>query len=431
LSAAPDNLMGRRAVAFWQQCEQFILFVLVFSLPMQVLALIPGTTLTVTKVGGAMLIAAVFLRRLMTKQWPFVRTGLGDAIVLFGLACATSSCFAANRLASFRATLTLLEYAFLFYATAAVASDDFVQERIPALLGGACFVAGVGAVLAWSGRLLPPTVDRFVVGSSIRRVCFGLPDANEQAMFFVFALALLLFNSDYWRNWQLRAFSGATVAGMGAGLLLTMSRTAWLCAGLLVLARVLTVRRRLLYLGGLALLLTFFGIGATIFRPQLVESVRRRASEATAMGDTSLASRIMQYTAAVGTAWRGGAFGHGLGSAPELSRQFQTPLGDTTGSTVHNVPLIFWLELGWFGLLCYGWLWSAIAAALILGFRRVPRGVSRERILAYGMLIVSFAVTSLAMPFVYRSAFPILLGCAVGAVRMGLSAPISDMNPRA
>jgi len=430
MSAVPDNLTGGRAITVWRHCERFILFVLVFSLPLQVLALIPRTTVTVTKVGGATLIAAVFVRRFMTKHSPFVRTRLGDAILLFGLACVASCVLAADRCASFRAALTLLEYAFLFYATAAAASDDFIQERMPALLGGACFVAGIGAVLAWSGRLLPPTVDRFIVGSNIRRVCFGLPDANEQAMFFVFAWALLLFNSDYWRDWQQRVFSGAIVAGIGAGLLLTMSRTGWICALLLLLARILTVRRRLLYMCGLVVLFTVFGTAVTALKPQVVDSVRRRASEATAMVDTSLASRIMQYTAVVETAWRGGAFGHGLGSTAELSKQFETPLGETTGSTVHNVPLIFWLELGWFGMLCYGWLWSAIAAALILGFCHAPRGAPRERILAYGMLIVSFAITSLAMPFVYRSAFPILLGCAMGAVRTGLSGPVAEKNRR-
>lgn len=72
-------------------------------------------------------------------------------------------------------------------------------------------------------------------------MCFGLPDANEQAMVLVFALTLLLFSTSPRSYRSIRIASTILIC---AGLLLTMSRTGWVCAAIVITMRGLVHERR-------------------------------------------------------------------------------------------------------------------------------------------------------------------------------------------
>lgn len=401
--------------------EQYALYTLLFSLPLQALALIPGTSLTVTKVGGALLITSVVARQLLHRRPPFGRTGLEGAIALFALACVLSLLGSVNRHDSLQAVKTLSLYVLTFYAVAQVSSRNHVQKHIPSLFVGSVVLSALGALLALFGRIIPPTVDTVLAASNIRRLSFGLPDANEQALLFLFALGFLLFNRVCWKGPGRRALSSGAFAAITIGMILTMSRTGWLCAAGLLGLRALFDRNRVRYCAALMILAAVAAGIIAVAQPRLLELARRRAVEAISIGDTSVASRVTHYATVVDTAQDGGPFGHGLATTLQISSTFRDPLGKKINATVHNVPLIFWLELGWVGLLCFGWLWSSVIALLYSGYRRASTDIQRDRIAAYAALVATYGVVSLVMPFIYRSGFAILLGCAVGAVLPVLS----------
>jgi O-Antigen ligase len=408
--------------------ERCALYAVVFSLPLQALAFVPGLGLTITKVAGALLVLSVAGRHTLARRAPFRRSGLESGILAFALACACSVPGSMNRGDSLHALWTFVQYALVFYAVVRVSSRETVQERIPWLMVGAAAVAGLGALAAMSGHLVPPTVDTPVPHSNIRRLCFGLPDANEQALFFLFAMAFLLFSPGLWRGRWRSLLSGSAACVIAIGMVLTMSRTGWVCAAFLAAGRGVLARKRMLYGGALALLASAVLCVLAMAWPDSIDLARRRMREAVGIGDHSLASRVAHYTSVMEAARDGGAFGHGLDTTLELSQSFRDPRGERIGVIVHSVPLIMWLDLGWVGLLSYGWLWSCIAAHLCVGCRRAPPGLGRSRIMAYGALVGVYALVSLVMPFVYRSGFAILLGCAVGAVNA--ASPTRKPPPR-
>jgi hypothetical protein len=142
------------------------------------------------------------------------------------------------------ALVAMLQYGLLYYAACDVAARPSVQPWIPRLFIAAAAAGGLGALLALAGILVQPTVATTIPASGIPRLCFGMPDANEQAMLFLFALAFLLFSPGLWQGLRRRALSASAFAAIAAGMVLTMSRTGWLCTGLLILARVGIARNR-------------------------------------------------------------------------------------------------------------------------------------------------------------------------------------------
>ena len=111
----------------------------------------------------------------------------------------------------------------------------------------------------------------------------------------------------------------------------------------------------------------------------------------------------MHLSAARDCAWEGGAFGYGLDTTIEVSKRFRSPLGETIGSTVHNVPLIVWLETGWVGLLCLGWLWSTVIALFAAGLRHEDTSPSaRRHIASYAALLTLYGIVSLVCGYLER-----------------------------
>jgi len=410
--------------------ERGALYAIVFSLPLQSLAVVPVLGWTITKLAGALLVASVVGRHALSRTAPFRRSGIESGILAFAVACALAVPGSMNRADSLRALGTFVQYALVFYAVIRVASREAAHNQVPGLMIGAAAVAGLGALAAIPFSFLSPTVDALVPHSNIRRLCFGLPDANEQALLFLFALAFLLFIPDLWRGRWRGLLSGGAACLIAMGMVLTMSRTGWVCAVFLVASRGLLAGRRMQYAAVLAVLAAVTFCVLAVAWPESIGLAKRRIKEAAGIGDYSLASRVTHYTSVLEIAVDGGAFGHGLGTTRELSQSFRDPRGERIGVTVHSVPLIIWLDLGWVGVLAYGWLWSCITAHLWVGHRRAPPGHAQDRVLAYGALVAAYALVSLVMPFVYRSSFAVLLGCAVGAVNATAAEGTPRRRPR-
>lgn len=415
-----NSTLDNSFAAALRHMQTFALFVCVLSLPIQGLALVPGTGLTLTKIAGAGLVLLVATERLALRKWPFPRIGIESAVILALAAGALSLSTSVARAESLRALVIFAEYALICYACAHVAMRDNDQRYIPWLivLGGA--LSGAGGLCVQAGFPVSPTVDTQILGSGVRRICFGLPDANEQAMLLVFALALLLFapkpNLRRWL-WPALAVSFLFIAG---GLVLTMSRTGWVCGALIIAARALIHPRRGMFVALLLAAVAASVVTVSIVRPDIVDSVKRRLAETTGSGDRSIASRVVYDVKAIASAEHGGAFGYGLGNVYRVTQDFTDPLGRRVGVTVHNVPLTVWIETGWFGLAAFLWLWSCIGAVLLTAWRQATMSIVKYRIGAYGAVALAYAVFCQTMPFLQRSCLPILLGCALGAAAIEL-----------
>ncbi len=406
--------------------ERYALYALVFSLPLQALTTIPGAGWTLTKAMGGLAVLVHVIRRVSERRPPFARAHIESGIALFAAACLASLPHSIDSDASWNATQTFFQYALLFYAIAEIARSESVQVRIPALFVSAAALSGLAAMDSFFWGHVPAAADSIIANSSIRRLSVGLPDPNHQALLFLFATSFLLFERRLWRGRFRAGLSAGAFLAIAVGLALTMSRAGWAVCIALALLRVVASRRRFRVLGvGVA---AAAGITAMVWaiHPALIESVQRRATEFRQGGDASIASRVWHYAGMMNRAQEGGAFGFGLDTAHKAVIHLEDPLGETPAVTVHNVPLLLWIETGWTGLAAYGWLWSCIAASLCAAWLRARSNPDeRARLAAYAVLLGAYGAISLVMPFVYYSGFAVLLGCAIGAANSALSRPAS------
>ena len=407
-----------KLVATLRRAQSYTLVLCAISLPLQAVLIVPGVDLTVTKIAGAVLTLLVMIEYPLSRRWPLSRLGIESATVLALGAAALSLPSSILPRESLTALLIFVQYAVICYACAHVAIRHDVQVLMPRYLAYGAAISGAAALLAWFHILVRPTVDALVPGSAIRRVCFGLPDANEQAMVLVFALTLLLFSTSPRSYRSIRIASTILIC---AGLLLTMSRTGWVCAAIVITMRGLVHERRRVIVPMLLGVLLLGAVVVTILKPDIGDSIRRRVAEATSAGDRSIASRVLYNVQAIETAQNAGTFGYGIGTVYHVTKDFADPLGRKVGVTVHNVPLTVWIEAGWVGLLAYLWLWSCVAAVLFVAWRRAHDQQEKLRMAGYCAVALSYAIFSQTMPFLQRSSLAVLLGCALGAAAMTLN----------
>ncbi|MCC6794535.1 MAG: O-antigen ligase family protein [Candidatus Hydrogenedentes bacterium] len=419
----PMNISRDRSIALLRRAQGYSLAACALSLPLQSVLIVPGIDLTLTKIAGAMLVLLVIIEYPLSLRWLLPRIGIESATVLALGAAALSLPASVLPKESITSLLIFAQYAVICYACAHVAMRRDAQTMLPRYLACGAAISGAGAVLAWFHVLVTPTVDALVPGSAIRRVCFGMPDANEQAMVFVFVLALLLFSTSH------RAYLSIKIASIlliAAGLLLTMSRTGWVCAAIVIAMRCFAHERRKVIVPMSLGVVVVCAIGVALMKPDIADSIWRRIAEATSAGDRSIASRVLYNVQAIETAENAGAFGYGVGAVYHVTKDFADPLGRTVGVTVHNVPLTVWIEAGWVGLLAYLWLWSSVAAVLFVAWRRAHDPQEKLRMAGYCVVATSYAIFSQTMPFLQRSSLAILLGCALGAAAIAVNTSIKE-----
>lgn len=421
--AKPMSNSRDKWIALLRRAQAYNFFICVLSLPLQAVLIVPVINLTITKISGAVLIVLVVSEYPLSRRWPLPRLGIESATVLALGATALSLIASAVPNESFKSSLIFVQYAVICYACAHVAMQHEIQVMVPRYLACGAAISGAAAVLAWFHILVTPTVDALVPDSAIRRVCFGMPDANEQAMVLVFALALLLFSGSHRTYLSTRIGSTLLIC---AGLVLTMSRTGWVCAALVIAMRGLAHERRRILVPVLLGVVALGVIGLAVLKPDIGDSIRRRVAEAASSGDRSIASRVLYNVQAIETAQNAGAFGYGIGSVYRVTKDFADPLGRTVGVTVHNVPLTVWIETGWVGLLAYLWLWSCVGAVLFVAWWRARVQEDKLRMAGYCAVALSYAIFSQTMPFLQRSSLAILLGCALGAAAIVVNTCINE-----
>lgn len=413
----------RNATRFMLGFESAALYVTVFTLPLQALVVVPVVEITVTKASGALLIGSVVLRRLGTRHFPFKRTGLELGMALFAISCLLSLIGSIDRAGSLNALATLCTYVVLLYAVAEVSARKEIQHRVVTVFVVAASLCGLGGILAAMGLVSTQALDLHLQVQDVKRVAYGLADANEQALLLLFALCFLVFYKGMWDGRRMSVFSLMASLLTMCGIMLTMSRTAWACGLGMAAFRMATSKRRLRLSISVAVVVSVVLISLAIAQPRFFGDAGRRTFAAITLADSSETHRIFQYVAAAERSWDRGIFGHGLATRDAVSATLYYRNGMPMKGTVHSVPLIFLLELGWFGVVSYLLLWSSLFVVLREAYGRASPGVDRSLILSYLAVFASLGMFSMVMPFIYRSSFPVLIGCAIGAVRIVGEAP--------
>lgn len=410
--------MRSRLSSLLPNVELTTLYLMVFTLPLQALAVVPGIQITVTKICGALLIASLILRHAISRELPFKRTGLETGIFLFAFSCLLSLFTSIDRAGSVNALITLTIYAVLVYAVAEITASKEIQHRVVTVFVLSAALSGLGALFTALGLAYSYVVDIHLELQDVQRIAFGLTDANEQALLLLFALCFLAFYKGLWKGHANCIFSVVALFLAVSGVLLTMSRTAWICGLALAAVRMAMSKRRLRLFASATVVSCAVLLILSVIQPRLLGDIQRRTLAALTLEDSSETHRVYQYLAVAERASERGILGYGLDTRDEVSATLYYRSGMPMEGTVHSVPLIFLLELGWPGLLGYLLLWSCLLVVLRDAYRRAEPESEQTLLLAYGALFACLGVFSMVMPFIYRSSFPILIGCALGASRM-------------
>ncbi len=202
----------------------------------------------------------------------------------------------------------------------------------------------------------------------------------------------------------------ASLAVIGAGLIVTYSRTGWVgvAVGLVVVALTAPKGRRLpLMLAGLALVVVVIALS-----PGFV--MDRIASIGNPEADLSNATRYNMAFSSVDIIRQYWVYGTGLSAFDVAFPQYRVP-GTLTVIRPHQLPLSLWAEMGIAGLVAE----IAVVAALIAIFwRRRPRGWhALEAVAVVGL--VSLLVQSLFQYYLYFDYLWLFMAFAVAGNRLG------------
>lgn len=289
-------------------------------------------------------------------EWRWNRTALdGPLLAMFGLALV-STLFSVHPPASWRAMGLLATY-LLFYGLAAQVFDSRRRRRelVWVVFGLAAVLTGIGFVKLSAPEWVPWWVYEEIGGAGGRLTGpYGNP--NHLAGFLMMALLLMLVWLGACRFSGERLILGCLVAFCGVGLMMTLSRGAWmgLAAGGLWMnvvrwRRMGNWRRRVLPLVvgvGIALAMVLSSTPATV-RVDTLEQGRE---------NLSFSARMAAWGGAVEMIRERPFLGSGPGTFSVVFPQHQPPGLGSRFFYAHNDWLEFTAELGVVFPVLFGWL---------------------------------------------------------------------------
>lgn len=335
-------------------------------------------------------------------DWRWNRTALDEPLLaMFGLALV-STLFSAYPPASWRAMGLLATY-LLFYALAAQVFDSRRRGRelVWVVFGLASVLTGIGFVKLSA----PEMVSWWVyeeIGDAGGRLTGPYGNPNHLAGFLMMALLMMLAWLGAVRSSGERLIVGCLIAFCGAGLLMTLSRGAWmgLAAGALWIGvvrwrRMGNWRKRLLPLvlgAGIALAMVLSSTSATV-RGDTFERGRE---------NISFAGRMAAWEGVVEMIRERPVVGSGPGTFSIVFPGYQPPGLGARFFFAHNDWLEFTAELGLGFAVLLGWLgWRFFGAAQTLAKSRsrvkFALGLGGGAI-GVGMLVHSFWDFNLQIP---------------------------------
>jgi O-antigen ligase len=307
-------------------------------------------------------------------EWRWNRTALdGPLVAMFGLALV-STLFSVYPPASWRAMGLLATY-LLFYGLAAQVFDSRRRRRelVWVVFGLAAVLTGIGFVKLLAPEWVPWWVYAEIgVGGRLTGP-YGNP--NHLGGFLMMALLLMLAWLGACRSSGERLIVGCLIAFCGVGLMMTLSRGAWmgLAAGVLWMGvvrwrRLGNWRRRVLPLivgVGIALAMVLSSTSATV----RVDSLEQGREE------LSLAGRMAAWEGVVELIRERPVLGSGPGTFSMVFPGYQPPGQPVRFFYAHNDWLEFAAELGLGVFVLLGWL----GCRFFRGAWRLSRSRSRTK----------------------------------------------------
>lgn len=248
-------------------------------------------------------------------------------------------------------SITRLVFLWLF----ALSVANFVRSERDALRVVATVVgtAAASAVLAFAqGR-----ISGFPVGTTHLDYSFGevvqvrpsafFEDPNLLGTFLSVAVIAALAKAIHSRRWVDAVTWLAATAVCAVGLVVTLSRTAWVGVALGLVVLVLTApRRRRVWLASagvsLAVVAVIMAPGAIVSRAGSIVDIER---------DSSIRTRYLMAGSTVEMIADEWVFGTGLGAYDRAYPAYRKPGALTSITKPHQLPLAMWAEMGILGLI--------------------------------------------------------------------------------
>lgn len=250
-------------------------------------------------------------------------------------------------------------------------------------------------------------------GAWIKRVGAFFYDPNYLAGFLAVTLLVGLALLVHSRSWSRAALCLAATGVIGAGVLVTFSRTGLVGVAAGVLIVVLTApRARLLPL--IAVMVALVVIAGSMAPASIMERV---TSIGNAKSDQSNATRVYMFPSAYEIGRDNWVFGTGLGAFRYAYPEYRRLQADPSVLKPHEIPLSMFSEMGIAGILAQLVLLWALARCF---WHSRPRGWSAMESFALAGL-VSLGVQSLFQYYLYFEYLWLFIAFAVAANRIAVT----------
>jgi putative inorganic carbon (hco3(-)) transporter len=263
-------------------------------------------------------------------------------------------------------------------------------------------VTAIAETVGLTALIVPGYITDPNVGIHFGRARGPFVEASANGLAMVMGGAAAAVALTIWQG-RARLVAWSTLALCGAGVMLTLTRSAWIAAVLGGVLAMLSARElRRFVLPTLAIGATAVALALTTI-PSLSSNVESRAADQSPLWD-----RQNLATAALGMVDERPLAGFGWASfvevSPDYFRQADTYPQQGEGLVVHNVFLLYAAQLGLIGVL----LWAAAFGMAVLG-PIFARGDPRLRPWRIGLIAVATAWAVVAMFAPLSQAFPNLM----------------------
>jgi len=389
------------------------------ALPWELFQRIPGTDLTLVKVGSATTIAAAILSWSRSMGTTFPRTGLLPCISVIALA-ALASAIRSHDPDATRALLTVYAgYALFFFAMATFNRTPSAASRLAVLYVISAVCVAAITLIAYAGLMWPAHWDtafwpdqrllhEFRDGQPMRITGANI-DFNQASLHIFIALAIVLFlPHDSRRGRMIQIVVGFVLF---AAIAVGMSRSGVLVSVCLVFAAGVRNTHGRPRIAMIALLV--LGLGAVPFLfGDFASMFAMRAQGGIVYDEGSAENRIDVYRIALKMVPQYALLGAGLGASEAAMRSSAYEGGAVMA--IHSMPLLLLVELGLIGLFAYLWLWFRVFRNGV--FSLVKRDDASRFGAAYGAVTSSTFAMLLVQPFMMLPLYPFVLGLGFGPV---------------
>lgn len=409
--------------AFLPRACRALLAVVAVSLPWELYQRTPVAGLTLTKLAGVLVILGAGIHWARHGHGRFPRTGLEGPIALFLLMGVASASYSLDRASTLFHLRIYVSYAVFFYALVYLLKSPAASVRLAwAYVVSSAAVAGL-TVLCAAGWLRPTLwgTASWAQQRLIEEWRDGLPmrmvgasgDFNFAAMTLLVAFGASLFLvRRKKRGLPIRLGLAGLRLALLAGILLTMSRSGLVVAGLLFVSWAAreVYRRGLKWASVPAAALV---LAALIYvGDDFVEILADRAGGGITRDDGSIRGRLRVYEVGLALLPEYGLLGCGLGATD--AAMARSPYAEEAVMTLHSIPFKVLLELGVAGFAAYVWFLIALARAAATPMVRAGPGEARRLKTAFlAMAGVCFLMTAV-QPFALSSLYPFVLGLGLG-----------------